>query len=380
MDSDALTQRFRYFLLLPLLSILITACQPKEITSAKIYILSNDWDRAIEMLEQAVEAHPNNAEAHFLLGKAYGDRLRYKEMRREFQTSLQISAKFQQKILAETENHWINNYSAGIRAQSNVDFKRAEKLFKTAITINPGKREAYKKLAVNYIDTNQPDQAVKIYSKLLEESPNDIELLMAVGSLYYSQRKFDKVVPVLKRVLEIEPDHHDALTNLALSYDSMGRVDKALIAFQKAVEANPLDKDLIFLLGVHYYKRSNFVKAIEIFERVLELSPGDFESTSNIGNAYLSIAEELRAKLKSRANGSHTPAEIQEIKTKAILNYKKVIPYLEKALDMQPNHPVLWQNLGVAYINTGENEKGKEAFLKAEELKLQSVSDSPDGS
>jgi tetratricopeptide (TPR) repeat protein len=366
--------------LLTLLPILLLGCQPKEISSAKIYIQKRNWQKAIELLEQAVVAHPNNPEAHFLLGKAYGDRSRFKDMKKQFGESLRISMKFQQEILNEIENHWIHHYSKGIKAQSGQDFKLAEKLLKTAILIDPTKKEAYHKLADNYVETNQPKKALLIYENLLKESPNDINLLLAAGNLLYNQKRFEDVARVLKKVLEIEPDHRDALANLALSYDAMGKSAEAFTIYQQAVEANPRDKDLIFLLGVHYYNGNHFTKAIELFERVLELSPGEFESTSNIGNAYLSIAEDLRAKIKSSVNGPSSAREIQQLKTEAILAYNKVIPYFEKALEMQPNHPVLWRNLGVAYINTGESEKGRQAFLKAQEWELQSVSDSPDGS
>ena len=322
------------------------------------------------MLEQAVVAHPNNPEAHFLLGKAYGDKSRYKDMKKQFGESLEISTKFQQAILQAIENHWITHYSKGIKAQNGRDFKLAENLLKTAILIDPSKKEAHNTLAANYLETNQPRQALLIYEKLLKETPNDINLLIATGNLFYIQKRFDDVVRILKKVLEIEPDHRDAMANLALSYDSLGKTDEALTAYQKAVQSNPLDKDLIFLLGVHHYNRSNFTKAIELFERVLELSPGEFESTSNIGNAYLSIAEDLRARIKSSANGTFTAGEIQQLKTEAILTYTKVIPYFKKALEMQPHHPTLWINLGVAYVNSGKNEKGQEALLKAEEWRL----------
>jgi len=367
-------------ILLTLLPILLLGCQPKEITSAKIHIQNRDWQKAIELLEQAVVAHPNNPEAHFLLGKAYGDKSRFKDMRKQFGESLRISTKFQQEILNEIENHWIHHYSKGLKAQNGRDFKLAEKLFKTAILIDRTKKEAYNRLAANYVETNQAKKALLIYENLLKGSPNDLNLLMAAGNLFYNQKRFEDVIRVLKKVLEIEPDHRDALANLALSYDSMGKSAEAFTIYQQVVEANPRDKDLIFLWGVHYYNGNHFTKAIELFERVLELSPGEFESTSNIGNAYLSIAEDLRAKIKSSVKGPATAREIQQLKTEAILAYNKVIPYFEKALEMQPNHPVLWRNLGVAYINTGESEKGRQAFLKAEELELQSVSDSPDGS
>jgi len=362
--------KIRRTILLTLLPILLLGCQPKEITSAKIYIQKRNWQKAIELLEQAVVTHPNNPEGHFLLGQAYGDQSRYREMKKQFGESLGISPKFQPAILQTIENHWITLYNKGIKAQNDRNFKLAENLLKTAILIDPSKREAYNTLAANYIEANQPRQALLIYEKLLKETPDDINLLIATGNLFYIQKRFDDVVRVLKKVLEIEPDHRDAMANLALSYDSVGKTDEALAAYQNAVKANPLDKDLIFLLGVHHYNRSHFTKAIELFKQVLELSPGEFESTSNIGNAYLSIAEDLRAKIKSLANSTLTAGEIQQLKTEAILTYMKVIPYFKKALEMQPHHPTLWINLGVAYVNSGENEKGQEALLKAEEWKL----------
>ncbi|TDI98401.1 MAG: tetratricopeptide repeat protein [Caldithrix sp.] len=362
--------KIRRTILLTLLPILLLGCQPKEITSAKIYIQKRNWQKAIELLEQAVVTHPNNPEGHFLLGQAYGDQSRYREMKKQFGESLGISPKFQPAILQTIENHWITLYNKGIKAQNDRNFKLAENLLKTAILIDPSKREAYNTLAANYIEANQPRQALLIYEKLLKETPDDINLLIATGNLFYIQKRFDDVVRVLKKVLEIEPDHRDAMANLALSYDSLGKTDEALTAYQKAVKANPLDKDLIFLLGVHHYNRSHFTKAIELFKQVLELSPGEFESTSNIGNAYLSIAEDLRTKIKSLANSTLTAGEIQQLKTEAILTYMKVIPYFKKALEMQPHHPTLWINLGVAYVNSGENEKGQEALLKAEEWKL----------
>lgn len=362
--------KIRRTILLTLLPILLLGCQPKEITSAKIYIQKRNWQKAIELLEQAVVTHPNNPEGHFLLGQAYGDQSRYREMKKQFGESLGISPKFQPAILQTIENHWITLYNKGIKAQNDRNFKLAENLLKTAILIDPSKREAYNTLAANYIEANQPRQALLIYEKLLKETPDDINLLIATGNLFYIQKRFDDVVRVLKKVLEIEPDHRDAMANLALSYDSLGKTDEALTAYQKAVKANSLDKDLIFLLGVHHYNRSHFTKAIELFKQVLELSPGEFESTSNIGNAYLSIAEDLRAKIKSLANSTFTAGEIQQLKTEAILTYMKVIPYFKKALEMQPRHPTLWINLGVAYVNSGENEKGQEALLKAEEWKL----------
>ena len=99
---------------------------------------------------------------------------------------------------------------------------------------------------------------------------------------------------------------------------------------------------------------------------MLEASPDDYEATLNIGNAYLSIAEEHMKPI--RENKDLTDDEINKTKKKANENYKKAIPYLEKATELKPEDAALWTNIGVAYINAGMKEKGEEAFKKADEL------------
>jgi tetratricopeptide (TPR) repeat protein len=361
---------FFIWVLFPCFVLILAGCQPKEVTSAKIYIQSNNWDKAVEQLELAVEAYPNNAEAHYLLGRAYGRHARYKDMIQEFNKSLNISDKFEPEITAVREKYWIEKFNLAIKAMDRQDFQQAEKLLKTAVLINPNKYEASKKLAIIYLNTGALDKSLAIYERLLEKTPNDLGLLLSLGNLYYSMKNYGLAVQFLKKVLEVDPDHRDALANLALSYDALNRTDEAFEAYQRAVEANPLDKDLIFLFGAYHYKHKNYQQAIQLFEQVLQLNPADFEALVNIGNAYLSLAENEKQKLKNLdSNNTHSPEQILQIKNRAILNYKKAIPYLERALELQPNHPNQWRNLAIAYINTGEKEKGEKALLKSEELK-----------
>ncbi len=351
--------------------VIFSGCQPKEVTSAKIYMRNNDWDRAIAQLQQAVNAYPNNAEARFLLGQAYGHRERFKEMVKELDVSLKISNKFLQQITAERERYWVDKYNAAIVALDKSDFEAVESHLLTAILIDNSKQEAYKKLATTYYITDSAEKALAIYNKLLEKDPSNVDLLSSISNIYYTSERYQEAISLLKRMLEIEPGHRDALANLALSYDALGRQDEAAHAFEVAITANPQDVDLIFMFGEHHYKAGNFQRAIQLFEQVLVQHPEDFEATANLGNAYLSMAEYLRRELQSTISmnpDSMAPVEIQQLKSGAIANYKQAIPYLEKALTIEPERANLWRNLGVAYVNSGQKKRGEEAFLKAEEL------------
>jgi tetratricopeptide (TPR) repeat protein len=351
---------------------LLSGCQPKELTSAKIYLRNNDWNRAVEQLEQAVKLYPNNPEAHFLLGQAYGNNGRYKEMVSEFDISLKLSNKFLPQISAERERHWVYKYNAAIVALDKDDYKAAEELLISAVLIDNSKHEAHKKLAATYLLTGQVEKSLAIYDRLLQIYPDDLSLLTSQANIYYGGERYQEAIAILKRILQIEPAHRDALANLALSYDALGNQTEAARAFEMAMQANPQDVDLMFLFGEHHYRSGNYDRAVQLFEQVLDRHPQDFDAAANIGNAYLSMAEKLREKLQSATNGASLPDEIQQLKNDAIANYKKSIPYLEKALALRPDQINLWRNLGVAYVNSGSKKRGEEAFLKAEELKLNS--------
>lgn len=362
------------FLLALLIAIVMIGCQPKEITSAKIYINNGEWERAFEQLKLAVETYPDNAEAHFLLGQAYGYRADFKNMLKQFELSLANSTKFEKEIQAEKEKYWIKKYNDGLSAQGKRDFGRAEELLKTAIFLEPERYEAYVKLAVNYLNIGRNDKAILIYQNLLQKEPDKTEYLRALANLYYSQKMYADAIALLKKILPHDPSNRDDLANLALAYDSLGDTSKALAAYKNAVIANPTDKDLIFLFGVHQYKSHHFRKAVRLFKRILKLDPQDFESISNIGNAYLSLAESYRKKLRNGQKGGLHTSEIPQLRQSIIDNYHKAIQYLEKALALKPNHPALWRNLGVAYINIGNKDKGEQAFHTSEKIAVEQQS------
>jgi len=363
--------------LLSLLSLLaaltFSACQPKEITSAKIYIQGDRWDKAQEQLEKAVELDPDNPEAHYLLGQAYARSGRFKDMNREFELSLMVSNKFEKPILAEREKYWIEKYNAGLQSLHAQQYERAEVLLRMAVIIDAERAEAYKKLAQTYLDMNRPRKALVLYRKLLIKRPDDLDLLASTGNLFYSQQQYAEVIPILEKILTLDPHNRDALANMALSYDALGKADEAAAAYRRAIAANPQDKDLIFLFGVFHYKRGHFSEAIQLFEQVVAAHPDDVEATSNIGNSYLSIAEKLRLKLKMAKGDEYSPEEVQKLKDEALQNYADAIPYLEKAVQLNPQQSAQWRNLAVAYISTGQKQKGEEALLKAEDIQVESA-------
>ncbi len=358
-------------------SVSFWACQSKEVTSAKVYIQQGDWDKAIEQLELAVQTYPDDPEAHYLLGRGYGEKGKFKEMNAEFDKSLKISPKFEQQIRITREKYWVDNFNRGVNFIKAGQTEKALEAFKTAILLDPSKPEAYKNLAYAYIRMNNADEAIAAYQNLLKVAPDDEEAMVSLGNLYYNKKEYQKAIDILQKVVEMDPDNVDAIANIALAYDFMGQREKALNFYKEAIAKHPEDKDLRFNYGRLFFLSEEYDKAIEQFQKVLELSPDDLEAYLNIANAYLIMAENKMKVLRELDvnQKEYSEAQLKELRDEAIKNYKNAIPYLEKAKDLDPTNYATWYNLGVAYVNTGDREKGEAAFKKADELKGEQSSD-----
>lgn len=346
--------------------LLLIGCQSKEVTSAKVYIQQDDWDKAIEQLELAVQAFPNDAEAHMLLGRGYGKKGQFKRMVEAFEASLAAGPLFEKDIDHERAYYWTTGFNIGVKAFNNEKLDDAIERFSTCIMIDSGRVEGYKNLANCHQKQKNIEKAIAIYTTLLQRQPKDAGTMLRLHDLYVQTKQLDKALDVLNKAKEIEPQNVDILSALAITYDMKGDTTMAFQVYHEAIKHNPDNVDLLFNLGRLYFMRGDHSSAISYFDKVIAMNPNDFESNLNIGNAYLSIAEKMDKERKAKEEKLDKELPDERAKVKSL--YAKVIPYLQKALEAKPEQAGVWNNLGVAYIRSDQMEKGKEAFKKGEEL------------
>ncbi len=346
--------------------IILAGCQSKEVTSAKVYIQQDNWEKAIEQLEMAVEMYPTDAEAHYLLGEGYANRGEWEKMNEMFEKASKINSTFDDQIKNTREKYWVTTFNSGVNRINGGDIDGAIRQFKTCTRIDPGRIDAYRNLAVTYMQSDSLEQAKKTRFQILSIQEDHVESIHALANIFFQLKEYDQVVELEQKALKFDPEDADAIANIALAYDYLGEKDKAIETYTQALEKNPEDKDLIFNLARLHYINNNYDEAIKLFNKLIESDPDDYDANLNVGNAYLSIGDDMRKELVKKENEGETIE--QEERDALIEMYKKAIPYLEKAVEIKGTDPNVWNNLGVAYVNVGDAEKGKAAFDKAEEL------------
>jgi len=119
----------------------------------------------------------------------------------------------------------------------------------------PGDTEAMRLLANRLYDVRRFDQAVLWYRKVLDATPNDVDVSTDLGTALWYAGRTDDAIAQLEHSLTIDPLHSQTLHNLGV-IRLHGKSDRqgAIAAWEKLVEAHPDDP-----------------QAVEMRQRILDL-------------------------------------------------------------------------------------------------------------
>ncbi len=396
--------------------------QSMEMTSAKLYIQQQEWDKAIHWLQEAVKKKPENPEAHFLLAQSYGQKGRFAEMITEINATEQFDKKekYAKDLKNYRQKYFAEAFNAGVKAFNEQDFETAADKFSTSAMLDPAQIGSYQNLSVAYrqlennlaegvpcegCGTNEhewdpaakrcrdkstgdylkfcccpeaKDQlanaVINMYQTLIKMEPDSVMTYLALSDYYKNKKQFEQSAGVLSEAVQKHPNDARLLSELAITYDFLGKSDEAFKMYEQALVNRPDNKDLRYNYGRLFLMRQDYDNAIIHFEKVAEAAPEDFEANYNIGISHLKIGERLDKELRelneavSKKKQKPDTQKMESMKAEAKQHFEAAVPFLEKAVSLKSDQSAVYFNLAVGYTRVGQGEKAKAAFAKAEEL------------
>lgn len=129
------------------------------------------------------------------------------------------------------------------------------------------------------------------------------EYLLKVVNACLRLEKYERALTIIEPLLEEKPDDMMLLNAKAAVLDKLGRVDEAIATFEIVVESveDPKIKGEVLGAIAAYYLRKEYEgrdpkKAIEYLEQALEYAPEDYRLYINLGKAYGEIGEYEKGK------------------------------------------------------------------------------------
>jgi tetratricopeptide (TPR) repeat protein len=372
------------------LGFLAFQCQSTEMTSAKLYIQQKNLPKAKQALMKEVKKNPKSDEGYYLLGWIYGEEGNYDKMLENFNKSLEISKKFEQKIKQSRKYHWAQNFNKGValfnKAAKASDkesqkkfFDKAVQAFEYATKCEPDSAATYQNLAFAYLNAGESEKAVKPLLKL-RELKNTPEVYVRLGQIYFNKgvdelnkfqdtkakedsiaamKAFDTAISYLEEGRKKYPSNSDILLLLSNAYIKANKIDVAMDAFKAGVEQEPNNKYYRYNYGVLLLGADRFAEAAEQFKKALEIDPKYENAIYNLAVTYVKWGAKLNEEALAKGEESDAYKE----------KYKEAYPYLEQYLQIRPDEANVWELLGKVYANLGMTEKSKEAFQKADALR-----------
>ena len=207
---------------------------------AYLYLKQNEYDKAINDYNKAIEFNPNK-----------------------------VSYYAERADLYAKQKEYLN----------------AIKDYNKAIELNPNNAVYYSKRAKVYEQQNEYDKALTDYNKAIELNPSK--------KSYYVERDSLKKLIRLDEFKELQKQKNTHINN-AQKYEHKQNYSKAIDEYTKAIELAPKDADLFTSRAELYFIiKEEYDKAISDYSKALELKPDNDHYYVQRANLYLLQGDEL---------------------------------------------------------------------------------------
>ena len=200
------------------------------------------------------------------------------------------------------------------------------------------KPEIVKNVALIYVNKGDNEKAIAAMKEAREESPNDVNLILSEANVHYK----------------------------------MGNTEAFKELLEKATEMDPTNPELQYNLGVIASESEHNEEAKTYYEKAIELDPKYINAYINLSALILNEEESMIEEMNGLGTSRADNKRYDELRAQRQDLYRKAIPYLTKALEIDSENLSAAKTLMNIYSILGETDKHKSmkekvATLEAEE-------------
>ena len=199
------------------------------------YILSENKqnEEAIQLLRDAIENEPQNAEFKYYLGTFYEDSEQFDK-----------AAEFIKAAIELDQDNPRYHFRLGVVYDKWNRKEDSMATMRKVIELDPKHANALNYLGYTYADlgTNL-DEAEQLIKEALKYKPNDGYITDSLGWVYYKKGEFEKAVQYLQKAVQMVPDDPIMLEHLGDAYLKLNDKAKALKYYNKSLKNKEKDKE-----------------------------------------------------------------------------------------------------------------------------------------
>ncbi len=157
----------------------------------------------------------------------------------------------------------------------------------------------FKIVASDYVLLGDYIDAVKWFTELTAQKPDDPLGWYLLGRAYYNENRFNEAIDNFQHALKLRSDYIEAQNNLGLAWQGLNNLERAKEAFKAAIDwqrDNPHDAQPYLNLGSLLIREGQVNEAIPSLETAAGLAANNPRIHEELGHAYESLNDLQRAR------------------------------------------------------------------------------------
>ncbi len=210
------------------------------------------------------------------------------------------------------------------------------------------------KVEENFGDNkNLRDIAIKSGS---HSKPREEKLPSKVGVIYKNialilvqKGKVDEARAAVAEARKANPEDSGLILTEAELYLKINDYDTYSRLANEALQKNPTNVDLVYNLGVVSANANKLEDAERYYKRAIELDPNYFNALLNLSELLLRGDDKFVTEMNKLGTSEKDNKRYEVIKAERNKNFKSMLPYLEKAVELQPDNDAAKKTLLSVY-------------------------------
>lgn len=238
----------------------------------------------------------------------------------------------------------------------------AIKNYNSLLSANYSKSDQiYGDLSTLYIVTKDTANALKTISAGVAKFPSNVILRGQEIKFYLMAGKDNEIIGKLESAVAADPKNKELCFYAGLSFTRVGDASAAKAAKAKDAAVKAADNKA----ALEYYS-----KAADYYKKAIAIDPNYLDANLNLGEVMMKPAIDFYNAANSLPSNA-TQKQYDEIRAKADVQFDLALPYLQKAVDLDPKSNAALTNLWNYYRGKYDKAHAAENKAKAADIKKQ---------
>ena len=267
------------------------------------FVLTNQRDKAVEMLEQIIKEHPEKYQPYDLLAQVLDEEARSLQRANRIEEAkakfAKVAANYEQSLLINPNHAGTYVRLAELLLGALRDPERAVKLLGEARRRFPGAPEIVYYLGIAQREAKQSQQAVATFEEALHEAQLEEDDDFVNAKFYFNYGAaaeqaglYNKAADLLRKSIALDPENSAEASNY-LGYmwaDHNMNLEEAETMIRRALQSEPNNASYLDSVGWVEFRKGQFDRALDDLLRAAKTAeredPVVFE---HIGDTYLKL-------------------------------------------------------------------------------------------